>query len=212
MRIENPSRSAQLESHGGARPRKYTSGFGPNSAYHCTAANPAAQRVRRQIQADTNMNYPEPRKQPGRICALLLGVALALVGCKPRTAYEFDALDFTPTQDELGEFSMGHYDIPIPLAADGTVESESRNRVIISFDLFALVAPQDESQMKDSWQRHEGNVRDSVIRVCRSASPEELQEPELVTLKSHLADSVQEEMGNKSVHRLLLSEVTTKEL
>jgi hypothetical protein len=137
---------------------------------------------------------------------------LALVGCKPRTAYEFDALDFTPTQDELGEFFLGHYDIPIPLAVDGAAESESRNRLTITFDLYALVAPQDESQMNDSWERHEGNIRDSVIRVCRSASPEELQEPELVTLKSHLADAIQEEMGNKSLHRLLLSEVTTKEL
>jgi hypothetical protein len=139
----------------------------------------------------------------------LLGIAIG--GCKPRTAYEFDALDFTPAQDELSEFSLGHYDIPIPVTkSDG--EGESRNRMEITFDLYALVAPSYESQLHESWERHEGKIRDCVIRVCRNASLEDLQEPELSTLKSHLSDSLQEQVGQNGIHRLLMSEVATKEL
>jgi Flagellar basal body-associated protein FliL len=146
------------------------------------------------------------------IAAIAL-VGLATSGCKPRTAYEFDALDLTPAQDELSEFSLGHYCIPIPIAStEGSNDSESRNRMQLTFDLYALVTPSFESEIHESWERHEGNVRDSVIRVCRNASPEELQEPELATLKSHLIDVIQDQLGPKSIHRLLISEVATKEL
>jgi hypothetical protein len=137
----------------------------------------------------------------------------ALGGCASRTAYEFDALDLTPAQDEMSEFSLGHFVIPIPIAkSDGLSEGESRNRLVFSFDLFALVSPSDVPLLTDSWQRHEGNTRDCIIRVCRNASLEELQEPELSTLKSHLTDAVQDQLGAKCVHRLLISEVATREL
>jgi hypothetical protein len=148
-----------------------------------------------------------------RIALAASFVFAALVGCESRTAFEFDALDLTPAQDEMSEFSLGHYAIPIPIAnSDGPSDGESRNRLILTFDLFALVSPSELPVLTDSWQRHEGNVRDCVIRVCRNASTEELQEPELATLKSHLTDAVQDQIGSKSIHRLLISEVTSKEL
>ena len=145
---------------------------------------------------------------------LAAGFLAAMVcGCESRTAFEFDALDLTPAQDEMSEFALGHYAIPIPIAkSDGLSEGESRNRLVLTFDLFALVSPSEGPALTDSWSRHEGNVRDTVIRVCRNASTEELQEPELSTLKSHLTDAVQDQLGSKSVHRLLISEMTSREL
>jgi hypothetical protein len=146
--------------------------------------------------------------------ALAAGCLIAAFGgCSSRTAFEFDALDLTPAQDEMSEVSLGHYEIPIPIAkSDGLSESESRNRLLFSFDLYALVSPNEVSMLNDSWERHEGNIRDCIIRVCRNASLEELQEPELSTLKSHLTDAVQDQLGSKNVHRLLVSEVASKEL
>lgn len=140
-------------------------------------------------------------------------IFMPLGGCESRTAFEFDALDLTPAQDEMTEFALGHYAIPIPIAkSEGVVEGESRNRLVFTFDLFALVSPGDVPVLTDSWGRHEGNVRDTVIRVCRNASTEELQEPDLSTLKSHLTDAVQDQLGLKNIHRLLISEMTSKEL
>ena len=96
----------------------------------------------------------------------LLGIAIG--GCKPRTAYEFDALDFTPAQDELSEFSLGHYDIPIPVAkSDG--DGESRNRLEFTFDLYALVAPSYESEMHEvvgAARRKNPRLRDSRLPQC----------------------------------------------
>jgi flagellar basal body-associated protein FliL len=153
-----------------------------------------------------------PRATP--LAILAVGVlAVATGGCGSRPTYEFDELDSTPAQDELIEFSLGTYAIPIPLVqAYGPSEGPKRNQVEFSFELHALITSDYESQLTGMWERHEGTIRDRVIRVCRNATLEELQEPELATLKSHLTDAVQAELGPKTIRRLLISEVVTQKL
>ncbi len=149
-----------------------------------------------------------------RLVVLAAGLlAVSLAGCHSSPTYEFDELDSTLAQDELVEFSLGKYVIPIPLVrsyADN--EGPKRNRVEFSFELHALIAADYESEITDLWDRHEGTIRDRVILVCRNATVDELQEPELATLKSHLTDVVQAELGSKRIRRLLISEVETRRL
>jgi hypothetical protein len=135
---------------------------------------------------------------------------LALAGCGSAPTYELDELDLTPAQDELIEFPLGHYEIPIPISRGFGSKAVSRNRIELAFDLHALVTRDFESQLEDLWHRHEGNIRDGIIRVCRNASLDELQEPELATLKSHLTDAVQAQLGPKTIRRLMLTEVHTR--
>jgi flagellar basal body-associated protein FliL len=78
--------------------------------------------------------------------------------------------------------------------------------------LHALVTRDSESQLTEMWEQHEGKIRDRVIRICRRASYEDLQEAELATLKSHLMDAVQAQLGPKVVRRLLMTEVDIREL
>jgi hypothetical protein len=137
-------------------------------------------------------------------------VCLALVGCGAPASYEFDELDLTPAHNDLVEVWLGHYEIPVPIARGFGAGSISRNRIELSFDLYALVTRDYESQLADLWHRHEGNIRDGVIRVCRNASLDDLQEPELATLKSHLTDAVQAQLGPKGIRRLMLTEVKTR--
>lgn len=145
-----------------------------------------------------------------RSLAIATGVVAAtLAGCGSKPTYEFDALDLTPMQDELVEFSLGHYVIPIPVArTDSEIDAVSRNRVEFTFDLYVLITRDYESQLADMWQRHEGKIRDRVIRVCRKASVEDLQEEGLPTLKSHLMDAVQAQLGPKNVRRLLVNDAS----
>ena len=146
--------------------------------------------------------------------ALAAGIVVAaLTGCSSPPTYEFDELDSTPAQDELIEFPLGKYSIPIPLVHPYDNGSGSkRNRLEFSFELHALVTGDYESQLAELWERHEGTVRDRIILVCRNAKLEELQEPELATLKSHLTDAIQAELGPKGIRRLLISEVDTQKL
>jgi hypothetical protein len=146
--------------------------------------------------------------------AVVIGVlGIAEGGCNSPAPYEFDALDLTPTQDELIEFSLGHYSIPIPVVRPYEQKEKPRqNRIEFDFDLYALIPRDYEREMTDSWARHEGKIRDRIIRVCRAASLEELQESELSTLKSHLTDAVQSQLGRTGIRRLLVAEVSQREL
>ena len=149
------------------------------------------------------------------LLAAFVAVVLVAVlpGCGAQPTYEFDELDSMPAQDELIEFPLGQYSIPIPLVRTLEVDnSPKRNRIVFSFELHALTTRDGETQLSDVWERHEGKLRDRVIQVCRNARLEDLEEPELATLKSHLVDAVHAELGPKSVRKLLVSEIVTQKL
>ena len=147
------------------------------------------------------------------IVALVAGLLCTAPGCGGQEDFEFDELDLTPTQDELIEFSLGKYIVPIPLIqAISLDEGVKRNRVEFAFSLYALVSPECEKRLKSQWKRYEGKLRDRVILVCRNATAEDLQEQELATLKSHLTDAVHAELGTQCIRKLLISEVVTRKL
>lgn len=153
-----------------------------------------------------------------RIYSLLANFAagllvVAAIGCGPKEDFEFDELDLTPAQDELIEFSLGKYVIPVPLLrSSGSGDGVKRNRVEFSFALYALVTSDCKKRLAGQWKRHEGKLRDRIILICRNATIEDLQEPELATLKTHLTDAVHAELGSNCIRRLLISEVITRKL
>ncbi len=147
--------------------------------------------------------------------ALAIGAVTVCLagGCGSGSTYEFDALDLAPPQEELREFLLGQYSIPIPVADDRrSNELAHRHRFQLDFELYALVRPEQESQVADDWARHEGTIRDHVIRVCRNASVDELQEPELSTLKARLMDALATHMGKEELRQLLITEVVSHKL
>lgn len=147
------------------------------------------------------------------LCIAVSAAGCGLIGCGSRSAYEFDKLDIAPARDDLTEFSLGRYEIPIPVVEDRTNDRAQRvNRLEFGFELYALVGPGRATELADSWQRHQGKIRDRVIRVCRDASLDELQEPELATLKARLMDAVGAQLGERQVRRLLITDVASQEL
>jgi hypothetical protein len=140
-------------------------------------------------------------------------ILLVLTGCGSQREFEYDSLHLTPADEELTEFSLGEYHIPIPVVEDRTHEELSyRNRFEFTFNLHALISPSAHSQISDVWSRHEGKIRDQIIRVCRNATVDELQEPELATLKARLMDALANQMGGQDVRQLLFTEVVSQEL
>jgi hypothetical protein len=140
--------------------------------------------------------------------------AIAVSGCsRKQPTFEFDALDLPPTQEDLTEFSLGQYKIPIPIVEDrDQKQPKLRNRFQFDFDLYALITPKDQTRVADAWARHEGDIRDRVMRVCRNASVDELQEPELATLKARLMDALAAQLGEKELRQLLITEVVSQEI
>lgn len=134
-------------------------------------------------------------------------------GCGSRSAFEFDALDLAPPHEEFTEFSLGEYRIPIPVAEEGARNQVAyRHRLQLDFELHAVVSPADKSLVADAWGRHEGEIRDQVIGICRKATLDELQEPELATLKARLMDALTTQMGDNEVRQLLITDVVSQEL
>lgn len=150
-----------------------------------------------------------------RLALAVSAVTLCIAGgCGSHySTFEFDALDLAPPQEELSEFLLGQYSIPIPvLEQRGANEHEHRNRFQFDFELYALVRPENKSSIADDWERHEGKIRDNVIRVCRNASVDDLQEPELSTLKARLMDALAAQVGRNDVRQLLITEVVSQRL
>jgi hypothetical protein len=138
---------------------------------------------------------------------------LAVLGCGSVPEVEFDKFDSTPAQEELAEFSLGEYQIPIPIV-NYQVDKRpiQRNRFQLEFELFALVSPGEKSQITEAWENHQGKIRDRVIRICRNSSLEELQEPELATLKGRLLDALAPQLGANEVRQLLITEIVSHEI
>lgn len=149
--------------------------------------------------------------------ALLLAIAVfggAVSGCQSKSAFQFDRLDLLPPEEELKEFPLGQYKIPIPIVEGDRAQNKltRRNRLQFDFALYALISPKEKSQVEDAWGRHEGQIRDRVMNVCRSASLDELQEPELATLKARLIDVLAAQLGEKPLRQLVINEVVSQEL
>ncbi len=131
------------------------------------------------------------KRGAGRFAAVMACAlpCVAAGGCGSEPAFEFDELDLVAAEEELEEVSLGEYAIPIPAAGNGSDgQAPKRNRVQMDFELFALVSHHEKSKLSDTWERHEGKIRDHVIRVCRNSPLEVLHEPELGTLKAKLKD------------------------
>jgi hypothetical protein len=156
---------------------------------------------------------PRMTRAYAKLCLAVVIFTAGMAGCGSPVVFEFDSQDLSQGQSALTELSLGHYEIPVPMPKDRTNDDSLwANRLRFDFDLFALVEPGQASHIEDNWKRHEGQIRDQVIQVCRSASLDELQEPELATLKARLMDAVQHQLGQREVRRLMITEVVSREL
>jgi flagellar basal body-associated protein FliL len=146
------------------------------------------------------------------LCAMgVLGCAV--VGCKSKAPFQLDGIDVLPPAEELKEFPLGQYQIPIPIVDDRNQSKLTRhNRFQFDFTLYALVSPKEKSQIEDAWERCEGQIRDQVINVCRSATLDELQEPEFATLKARLTDVLAAKLGEKPLRQLVFNGVVSQPL
>src|SRR3954451_9046059 len=134
-------------------------------------------------------------------------------GCNSKATFQLDGVDVPPPVEELKEFPLGEYQIPISVVDDRNQAKLTRhNRFQFNFSLYALVSPREKSQIEDAWGRYEGQIRDQVISICRSATLDELQEPELATLKARLTDVLAAKFGEKPLRQLVLNAVVSQSL
>ena len=148
-----------------------------------------------------------------KLLCVMAALCCAASGCKSRAPFQLDGIDVLPPVEELKEFSLGQYQIPISIVDDRNQAKLSRhNRFQFDFTLYARVSPKEKSQIEDAWERHEGQIRDQVINVCRSATLDELQEPEFATIKARLTDVLAVKLGEKPLRQLVFNAVVSQPL
>lgn len=145
------------------------------------------------------------------------GVALLVVGaaagCGSKPNFEFDRVGLIPIEENLSEFTLGEFKIPIPVSDErNPIHLVRHNRFQFDFQLHALVSPGDKAQLAEAWKRHEGMLRNQVISICRSASVRDFMEPDLATLKARLTNVLAARLGEKRVRQLLITDVVSQEL
>jgi hypothetical protein len=140
-------------------------------------------------------------------------VGCVVTGCTSKSTFQLDGIEVLPPVEELKEFPLGKYQIPIPIVDDRNQAKMTRhNRLQFDFTLYALVSAKEKSQMEEAWERHEGQIRNQVMNVCRSATLDELQEPQFATLKARLTDVLAAKLGEKPLRQLVINEVVSQQL
>ena len=146
-------------------------------------------------------------------CFILYAPLVAIsVGCGSESSTRFAHLELLPREEELLEIPFGEYAIPIPALKEIGGQHPRTNRVQLEFSLYAVISPADEAYLSESWERHEGKIRDRLIQVCRNASIEDLGEPEMITLKARMLDAAQPLVGPDRIRRLLIQDVMIHKL
>jgi hypothetical protein len=149
---------------------------------------------------------PDPRPHApwgGRFAAAFACAVLVGCGGSEPTKIEFDEISRLPHRERQVEVRLGRFVIPAPLTLNDTRrETVELHLLRVSFDLYAMVDPEDVKQVKNFRKANEGRMRERVIQVCRGTTREDLFEPEWTTLKAHLLDAVQPMLGGAAVKRL----------
>lgn len=169
------------------------------------AANQQRQSVRPKRP---RANWPAPFLR--NVVAGLL--VLTAGGCAEKHTFTFEDLNLLPLHEELTEFPLGKYTIPIPIVEGSKDKSTRLNRLEFDFRLFALISPPETPQIESAWSQHEGKIRDQVMRVCRTAAIEDLLEPDLATLKVRLIEALRPQIGDRLLREILITEVTSQEI
>ncbi len=146
------------------------------------------------------------------VFAVLL-LLLGIVGCGPEASDALEEAEFLPVKEELVETRITRFSVPVPAVDRDHVEPEEyRNWLQVRFDLYAVVRPKDELAVQAEWNRQEGKFRAEVIKLCRTATLDELTEPALTTLKGRIAELALRRLGRRRVRSLVLTEVAMKQL
>lgn len=154
-----------------------------------------------------------PRSNSNRY-PLLAGLAclLAGAGCGQTETSPFERFERLPTIEQLVTVDLGEFVVPVPVEPGEDATPISATQVQIEFFLHAAVLPEHERTLRQNYERLEGRFRDNVIDVCRNTSIEDLLDPGLTTLKTHLADSMKPFIGDARIERIHIVDPQVKRL
>lgn len=147
----------------------------------------------------------------GSLVVATVVLCAAVGGCGSEELSPIERFERLPSVADLVTVELGEYVIPIPV--DPANESPiAATQVQIEFRLHAAVLPENEKTLRNNYERLEGRFRDTVIETCRNTAIEDLLDPSLSTLKTHLTDALKPYIGSAHLERVHIADPQVKRL
>lgn len=140
----------------------------------------------------------------------VLTALVAITGCGEPALPELPAAEPLQDKERLAEVEVGAFRIPLAAVDHEPAEERNlpeRNTLLLRFRLYVLVPPHRERDVAGRIQSHGARLREEVIRTCRMATLEELDDPELVTLKAELHKVLGRYFGPKHLRQVVVTNV-----
>jgi flagellar basal body-associated protein FliL len=145
--------------------------------------------------------------QIGIICYFFLPPATTAVEPEARSKEPVAAVG-TPAEDDSAELA----EVEIGDNFRCTNSKAAANSVIhINLKLVALVASRDKIAFSEQVKLHEGRIRQAIIEVARSSSLENLNDPNLSTIKRLIKEKINKVLGKSYILEVVISDFTTME-
>ena len=140
----------------------------------------------------------------------VLTAVVALSGCNEPAVSALPAMEPLQEKERLSEVDVGSFRIPLAAVDERQGETgyiSERNALLLRFQLYVLVPPHHESDVTGRLHSHGARLREEVIRTCRKATLDELDEPELVTLKNELREVLGRYFGPEHLRQVVVTNV-----
>lgn len=140
----------------------------------------------------------------------ILTALVVVTGCGEPPVSEFPTAEPLQDKERLAEVEVGDFRIPL-VAVDQRQAAErylsERNSLLFRFRLYVLVPPHRENDVAGRIRSHGARLREEVIRTCRKATLDELDDPELATLKGELREILGRYFGPKHLRQVVVTHV-----
>lgn len=122
-----------------------------------------------------------------------------------------EEIEFVAPLNSTVEVPLGEYSIPI--AAQSNDADNNQTQIIwirMKFHLYAVVANESESTVNAKLQHAQGLFHDGVLKICRSATLDEVTDRRLTAIKLRLTDLSRSLLGGKRIRQLLCTNILTE--
>ncbi len=141
---------------------------------------------------------------------MVLAAALFLSGCGGsdevvKLGDYLEELEFDRPLESVKEIKVNTYRIPCAAQHhDAAGRDLPALWVQMKFDLYVIAAKEDENAVLASIERHRGMLDDTVIKVCRRSTLDQLQDNRWSAIKTQLLDAVRPLLGKERVRQITL--------
>jgi len=162
--------------------------------------------------------HNHPRKNQSEKLIVLMGLLLmacSLFGCNDKIEVKLEdyleELEFEAPLNSTTEVPLGEYSIPISVPSSENVSHEMQfNWIRMKFQLYAVVANKNRSRVEAALQHNRGLYQDGVLKICRSATLDDITDPRLTAIILRLTDLTRSLLGQKDIRQLLFTDIITE--